>query len=56
MPHAKPKQGSRSPGETVGAAPDVDFSAPAATEAGETGARGHPAAPERDLRRPVIRA
>ncbi|MGW1609901.1 trypsin-like serine peptidase [Streptomyces sp. NPDC002285] len=43
--HVKPEQGSKSLEETVGAALDVDFSAPAATEAGTMGAWGYPAAP-----------
>ncbi|MEU9354015.1 hypothetical protein AB0D65_24345 [Streptomyces griseoloalbus] len=43
--HVKPEQGSRSLEETVGAALDVDFSAPSAAEAGQMGAWGYPAAP-----------
>ncbi|MEY9994819.1 V8-like Glu-specific endopeptidase [Streptomyces sp. V4I8] len=43
--HVKPEQGSKSLEETVGAALDVDFSAPSATEAGTMGAWGYPAAP-----------
>jgi V8-like Glu-specific endopeptidase len=43
--HVKPEQGSKSLEETVGAALDVDFSAPAAAEAGSMGAWGYPAAP-----------
>ena len=42
--HVKPEQGSKSLEETVGAALDVDFSAPSATEAGTMGAWGYPAA------------
>ncbi|CAL9603675.1 hypothetical protein SUDANB176_05484 [Streptomyces sp. enrichment culture] len=43
--HVKPEQGSKSLEETVGAALDVDFSAPSAAEAGSMGAWGYPAAP-----------
>ncbi|GAA1428871.1 hypothetical protein GCM10009601_42880 [Streptomyces thermospinosisporus] len=43
--HVKPEQGSKSLEETVGAALDVDFSAPSAAEAGKMGAWGYPAAP-----------
>ncbi|MFD6905289.1 trypsin-like serine peptidase [Streptomyces sp. NPDC058726] len=43
--HVKPEQGSKSLEETVGAALDVDFSAPSAGEAGSMGAWGYPAAP-----------
>ncbi|MGW0599241.1 trypsin-like serine peptidase [Streptomyces sp. NPDC002776] len=43
--HVKPEQGSKSLEETVGAALDVDFSAPSATESGTMGAWGYPAAP-----------
>ncbi|MEU3254382.1 hypothetical protein [Streptomyces sp. NPDC006997] len=43
--HVKPEQGAKSLEETVGAALDVDFSAPAAAEAGQMGAWGYPAAP-----------
>ncbi|WP_369273832.1 serine protease [Streptomyces sp. R11] len=43
--HVKPEQGSKSLEETVGAALDVDFSAPGAAEAGTMGAWGYPAAP-----------
>ncbi|GGV85749.1 hypothetical protein GCM10010294_65490 [Streptomyces griseoloalbus] len=43
--HVKPEQGSKSLEETVGAALDVDFSAPSAAEAGQMGAWGYPAAP-----------
>ncbi|NJP52716.1 hypothetical protein HCJ93_22290 [Streptomyces sp. SBST2-5] len=43
--HVKPEQGSKSLEETVGAALDVDFSAPSAAEAGRMGAWGYPAAP-----------
>ena len=48
MPHVKPEQGAESLEETVGAALDVDFSAPSAAEAGTMGAWGHPAAPPYD--------
>ncbi|MDT0398001.1 MULTISPECIES: hypothetical protein [Streptomyces] len=43
--HVKPEQGSKSLEETVGAALDVDFSAPSAAQAGRMGAWGYPAAP-----------
>ncbi|MBT2419593.1 hypothetical protein J7F01_10315 [Streptomyces sp. ISL-22] len=43
--HVKPEQGSKSLEETVGAALDVDFSAPPAAESGKMGAWGYPAAP-----------
>ncbi|WP_328479339.1 hypothetical protein OHS71_11755 [Streptomyces sp. NBC_00377] len=43
--HVTPEQGSRSLEETVGAALDVDFSAPSATEVAAMGAWGYPAAP-----------
>jgi V8-like Glu-specific endopeptidase len=43
--HVKPEQGSKSLEETVGAALDVDFSAPSAPESGTMGAWGYPAAP-----------
>ncbi|MFF8035092.1 hypothetical protein [Streptomyces sp. NPDC016626] len=43
--HVKPEQGGKSLEETVGAALDVDFSAPSAAGAGEMGAWGYPAAP-----------
>ncbi|MBQ1089839.1 serine protease [Streptomyces sp. B93] len=43
--HVQPEQGAKSLEETVGAALDVDFSAPAAAEAGQMGAWGYPAAP-----------
>ncbi|WP_328874222.1 hypothetical protein OHT76_31490 [Streptomyces sp. NBC_00287] len=43
--HVKPEQGAKSLEETVGAALDVDFSAPSATESGTMGAWGYPAAP-----------
>ncbi|MET9835597.1 hypothetical protein ABZ078_41400 [Streptomyces sp. NPDC006385] len=43
--HVKPEQGAKSLEETVGAALDVDFSAPSATEVGKMGAWGYPAAP-----------
>ncbi|MEU6284646.1 hypothetical protein [Streptomyces sp. NPDC047028] len=43
--HVKPESGSKSLEETVGAALDVDFSAPSATEVGSMGAWGYPAAP-----------
>ncbi|MER6676283.1 trypsin-like serine peptidase [Streptomyces sp. NPDC000983] len=42
--HVKPEQGAKSLEETVGAALDVDFSAPSATESGTMGAWGYPAA------------
>src|SRR3954453_11052942 len=43
--HVKPEHGSKSLEETVGAALDVDFSAPSATEVSQLGAWGYPAAP-----------
>ncbi|MBT3152304.1 hypothetical protein HTV45_15660 [Streptomyces sp. CHD11] len=43
--HVKPEQGSKSLEETVGAALDVDFSAPSPAESGSMGAWGYPAAP-----------
>ncbi|MFE6335311.1 trypsin-like serine peptidase [Streptomyces sp. NPDC057798] len=43
--HVKPEQGTKSLEETVGAALEVDFSAPSATESGTMGAWGYPAAP-----------
>ena len=43
--HVKPQSDAKSLEETVGAALDVDFSAPSATEAGSMGAWGYPAAP-----------
>jgi hypothetical protein len=43
--HVKPEQGGKSLEETVGAALDVDFSAPSARQAGTMGAWGYPAAP-----------
>ncbi|UXY30363.1 trypsin-like serine peptidase [Streptomyces sp. HUAS TT20] len=43
--HVKPQSGSKSLEETVGAALDVDFSAPSATEVAKMGAWGYPAAP-----------
>jgi V8-like Glu-specific endopeptidase len=43
--HVKPESGSKSLEETVGAALDVDFSAPPATEVTTMGAWGYPAAP-----------
>ncbi|OQR58839.1 hypothetical protein B6E66_38380 [Streptomyces maremycinicus] len=43
--HVTPEQGSESLEETVGAALDVDFSAPSATEVASMGAWGYPAAP-----------
>ncbi|MGY1396443.1 trypsin-like serine peptidase [Streptomyces sp. SS10] len=46
--HVRPEQGSKSLEETVGAALDVDFSGPAAAEAGTMGAWGYPAAPPYD--------
>ncbi|MFE1996223.1 trypsin-like serine peptidase [Streptomyces parvulus] len=42
--HVKPEQGSKSLEETVGAALEVDFSAPSATEVPSMGAWGYPAA------------
>ncbi|CAL9402527.1 trypsin-like serine peptidase [Streptomyces sp. enrichment culture] len=42
--HVKPEQGGESLEETVGAALEVDFSAPSAAEAGRMGAWGYPAA------------
>ncbi|GHJ40591.1 serine protease [Streptomyces sp. TS71-3] len=46
--HVKPEQGGKSLEETVGAALDVDFSAPSTSEAGTMGAWGYPAAPPYD--------
>ncbi|MFD7437696.1 trypsin-like serine peptidase [Streptomyces sp. NPDC059861] len=43
--HVQPEQGAKSLEETVGAALDVDFSAPSAAEAREMGAWGYPAGP-----------
>ncbi|MGW3950652.1 trypsin-like serine peptidase [Streptomyces sp. NPDC004752] len=43
--HVKPENGSKSLEETVGAALDVDFSAPSAAETASMGAWGYPAAP-----------
>ena len=43
--HVKPESGSKSLEETVGTALDVDFSTPAAADAGSMGAWGYPAAP-----------
>ena len=43
--HVKPEQGAKSLEETVGAALDVDFSAPPATDVATMGAWGYPAAP-----------
>lgn len=43
--HVKPEQGGKSLEETVGAALEVDFSAPSATEVSSMGAWGYPAAP-----------
>ncbi|MFE9771585.1 trypsin-like serine peptidase [Streptomyces sp. NPDC005931] len=43
--HVTPEQGGKSLEETVGAALEVDFSAPSAAEAGQMGAWGYPAAP-----------
>ncbi|MEU5537066.1 hypothetical protein [Streptomyces sp. NPDC020362] len=43
--HVKPESGAKSLEETVGAALDVDFSAPSAAAAGSMGAWGYPAAP-----------
>lgn len=45
MLHVKPESGSKSLEETVGAALDVDFSAPSASEVASMGAWGYPAAP-----------
>ncbi|WAU84483.1 hypothetical protein O1Q96_35200 [Streptomyces sp. Qhu-G9] len=42
--HVKPESGSKSLEETVGNALDVDFSTPAAADAGSMGAWGYPAA------------
>ncbi|MGW0814638.1 trypsin-like serine peptidase [Streptomyces viridiviolaceus] len=42
--HVKPEQGGKSLEETVGAALEVDFSAPSATEVPSIGAWGYPAA------------
>ncbi|MFE7730973.1 trypsin-like serine peptidase [Streptomyces anthocyanicus] len=42
--HVKPEQGGKSLEETVGAALEVDFSAPSATEVSSMGAWGYPAA------------
>ncbi|MGX5185551.1 trypsin-like serine peptidase [Streptomyces avermitilis] len=46
--HVKPESGSKSLEETVGAALDVDFSAPSAQEVSAMGAWGYPAAPPYD--------
>jgi V8-like Glu-specific endopeptidase len=43
--HVKPERGTKSLEETVGAALDVDFSAPAPREVSSMGAWGYPAAP-----------
>ncbi|MFG2554624.1 trypsin-like serine peptidase [Streptomyces sp. NPDC048581] len=43
--HVKPEQGSKSLEETVGAALDVDFSTPSASDVATMGAWGYPAAP-----------
>ncbi|MBQ0824952.1 trypsin-like serine peptidase [Streptomyces tagetis] len=43
--HVTPEQGARSLEETVGAALDIDFSAPSATQVAAMGAWGYPAAP-----------
>ncbi|MFJ9668669.1 trypsin-like serine peptidase [Streptomyces sp. NPDC101219] len=43
--HVQPEQGGKSLEETVGAALEVDFSAPSAAAAGSMGAWGYPAAP-----------
>ncbi len=43
--HVKPERGAKSLEETVGAALDVDFSSPSATEVDQMGAWGYPAAP-----------
>ncbi|MEV0177039.1 hypothetical protein AB0I00_38750 [Streptomyces sp. NPDC050803] len=42
--HVQPEDGAKSLEETVGAALDIDFSAPAAAESGTMGAWGYPAA------------
>ncbi|MFE9999197.1 trypsin-like serine peptidase [Streptomyces avermitilis] len=46
--HVKPESGSKSLEETVGAALDVDFSAPSAQDVSAMGAWGYPAAPPYD--------
>ncbi|MEU6405690.1 hypothetical protein [Streptomyces sp. NPDC046985] len=46
--HVKPESGAKSLEETVGAALDVDFSAPSATGISAMGAWGYPAAPPYD--------
>ncbi|MET8029301.1 trypsin-like serine peptidase [Streptomyces avermitilis] len=46
--HVKPESGSKSLEETVGAALDVDFSAPSAQDVSSMGAWGYPAAPPYD--------
>ncbi|MFG2385700.1 trypsin-like serine peptidase [Streptomyces avermitilis] len=46
--HVKPESGSQSLEETVGAALDVDFSAPSAQDVNAMGAWGYPAAPPYD--------
>jgi hypothetical protein len=46
--HVTPESGTKSLEETVGAALDVDFSAPSATEVASMGAWGYPAAPPYD--------
>lgn len=43
--HVRPESGAKSLEETVGAALDVDFSAPSAAEVSQMGAWGYPAAP-----------
>ncbi|MFF0464449.1 trypsin-like serine peptidase [Streptomyces mexicanus] len=49
--HVKPQSGAKSLEETVGAALDVDFSAPSATQVATMGAWGYPAAPPYDGQR-----
>jgi hypothetical protein len=46
--HVQPESGGTSLEETVGAALDVDFSAPSATQVARMGAWGYPAAPPYD--------
>ncbi len=43
--HVKPESGNKSLEETVGTAPEMDFSAPSASEVDAMGAWGYPAAP-----------
>ncbi|GAA2883977.1 hypothetical protein [Streptomyces mexicanus] len=49
--HVEPQSGAKSLEETVGAALDVDFSAPSATQVATMGAWGYPAAPPYDGQR-----